>query len=112
MRLAMAPTLRHTDRLSIRGTAKFGLLTALCASFIDVVIAYGLFWENDPYWTYWVTRSFLIATVFIIGPAFLGIGTVQGLVITAVHTAILEIYYEWLAPVGLPQEPQWLDDNH
>jgi len=29
-----------------------------------------------------------------------------------VHTAILEVYYEWLAPIGLPQEPQWLDDNH
>jgi hypothetical protein len=32
--------------------------------------------------------------------------------LTAVHTLILEIYYQWLAPVGLPQEPEWLDFNH
>src|SRR5687767_7962884 len=108
----MALSIREGDRLSIRDTAKFGLLIALCAIFIDAVIAHGLFWENDPYWTYWITKSFLIATVFIIGTAFVGIGLVQGLAITLVHTAILEIYYEFLAPVGLPQEPQWLDDNH
>ena len=108
----MAFSLRDGERLSVRGTAKFGLLTALCAIFIDAAIAHGLFWENDPYWTYWITKSFLIATVFIIGTALLGIGIVQGMVITVVHTAILEIYYEWLAPVGLPQEPEWLDDNH
>ena len=108
----MVLSMRDGDRLSVRGTAKFGLLTALCAIFIDAVIAHGLFWENDPYWTYWITKSFLIATVFIIGTALLGIGLVQGLVITAVHTLILEIYYEWLAPIGLPQEPEWLDFNH
>ena len=85
----MALSMRDGDRLSIRGTAKFGVLTALCAIFIDAVIAHGLFWENDPYWTYWITKSFLIATVFIIGTAFLGIGLVQGLLITVVHTAIL-----------------------
>lgn len=100
------------DRLAARDTAKFGILTALAAIFIDAVIAHGLFWENDPYWTYWITKSFLIATVFIFGTAFLGIGIVQGMILTAVHTAILEIYYEWLAPIGLPQQPQWLDDNH
>ena len=93
-------------------TAKFGILTGLCAIFIDAAIAHGLFWENDPYWTYWITKSFLITTVFTIGTAFLGIGIAQGLIITVVHTAILEIYYEWLAPVGLPQDPEWLDDNH
>ena len=98
--------------LSIRDTAKFGLLVGLSAIFIDAVIAHGLFWENDPYWTYWITKSFLIATVFIAGTAFFGAGMVQGLILTAVHTAILEIYYEFLAPIGLPQEPQWLDDNH
>jgi hypothetical protein len=37
---------------------------------------------------------------------------VPGLILTAVHTLILEIYYQWLAPVGLPQEPEWLDFNH
>lgn len=99
-------------RLSPRETAKFAILVGLCAIFIDAAIAHGLFWENDPYWTYWITKSFLIATVFAIGTAFLGIGIVQGLIITVVHTAILEIYYEWLSPIGLPQEPEWLDDNH
>lgn len=98
--------------LSARDTAKFGILVGLGAIFIDAVIAHGLFWENDPYWTYWITKSFLISTVFILGTAFLGIGIGQGVIITAVHTAILEIYYEWLAPIGLPQEPEWLDDKH
>ena len=102
----------RADRLSARDTAKFGILVGLSAIFIDAAIAHGLFWENDPYWTYWITKSFLISTVFIIGTAFLGIGITQGLILTAVHTAILEVYYEWLAPIGLPQEPQWLDDNH
>lgn len=108
----MALALRSSDLLSVRDTAKFGILTGLAAIFIDATIAHGLFWENDPYWTYWITKSFLIATVFIVGTAFVGIGIVQGLLITAVHTAILEVYYEWFAPVGLPQQPQWLDDNH
>ena len=108
----MAVPLRAASRLSTRDTAKFGILVGLAAIFIDAAIAHGLFWENDPYWTYWITKSFLIATVFIIGTAFLGIGIVQGAIITAVHTAILEVYYEWLAPVGLPQEPEWLDDKH
>lgn len=102
----------HGEHLSVRDTAKFGILTALGAIFIDAVIAHGLFWENDPYWTYWITKSFLIATVFTIGTAFLGIGIVQGLILTVVHTLILEIYYQWLAPIGLPQDPQWLDFNH
>jgi hypothetical protein len=99
-------------RLSIRDTGKFGVLVGLSAIFVDAVIAHGLFWENDPYWTYWITKTFLITTVMIAGTAFLGTGIVQGLALTAVHTAILEIYYEFLAPIGLPQEPQWLDDNH
>lgn len=98
--------------LTPRDTAKFGLLVGLCAIFIDAVIAHGLFWENDPYWTYWITKSFLISTVFIIGTAFFGIGLVQGLVLTLVHTLVLEIYYQFFAPVGLPQEPEWLDFNH
>ncbi|MFP5329603.1 MAG: hypothetical protein ACLGHC_05640 [Alphaproteobacteria bacterium] len=108
----MALSLRSQTQLSARDTAKFAVLVGLCAIFIDAAIAHGLFWENDPYWTYWITKSFLITTVFAVGTAFLGTGVVQGLVITAVHTAILEIYYEWLSPIGLPQEPEWLDDNH
>jgi len=108
----VAITLRSSEALDVRGTAKFGILTALAAIFIDAVIAHGLFWENDPYWTYWITKTFLIATVFTFGTAFLGVGMVQGLILTAVHTAILEIYYQWLAPIGLPQQPEWLDFNH
>ncbi|MER8439677.1 MFS transporter [Mesorhizobium sp. M1312] len=84
----------------------------LSAIFVDASIAHGLLWENDPYWTYWITKTFLITTVFLFGTAFLGIGIVPGLVLTAVHTLILEVYYQWLAPVGLPQEPEWLDFNH
>ena len=60
----MALALRSSDLLSVRDTAKFGILTGLAAIFIDATIAHGLFWENDPYWTYWITKSFLIATVF------------------------------------------------
>lgn len=108
----MPLSLRSGTRLAIRDTAKFGLLVGLCAIFMDAAVAHGLFWENDPYWTYWITKSFLIATVFIVGTAFLGSGIVQGLLLTVVHTAILEIYYEWLAPIGLPQQPEWLDDDH
>jgi hypothetical protein len=95
-----------------KNLVKFGLLVALSAIFIDAAIAHGLFWDNDPYWTYWITKTFLIATVFILGSALIGIGMWQGFALTAVHTAILEIYYQWLAPVGLPQEPEWLDFNH
>jgi hypothetical protein len=95
-----------------RDVAKFGFLVGLCAIFVDASIAHGLFWENDPYWTYWITKTFLITTVFTIGTAFFGVGIRQGVIITVVHTLILEIYYQWLAPVGLPQEPEWLDFNH
>jgi hypothetical protein len=98
--------------MDARETAKFGLLVGLCGIFIDAVIAHGLFWDNDPYWTYWITKTFLITTVFVLGTAWIGAGLWQGLVITAVHTLILEVYYQWLAPVGLPQEPEWLDFNH
>src|SRR5205814_1851264 len=26
-------------------------------------LGHALSWENDPYWTYWITKTFLIATV-------------------------------------------------
>ncbi|RWM76486.1 MAG: hypothetical protein EOR81_22805 [Mesorhizobium sp.] len=98
--------------LLAKDTIKFSILVGLSAIFVDASIAHGLLWENDPYWTYWITKTFLITTVFLFGTAFLGIGIVPGLILTAVHTLILEIYYQWLAPVGLPQEPEWLDFNH
>lgn len=88
--------------------ARFGILVGFTAIFLDAALAHGLFWENDPYWTYWITKTFLITTVFTIGTAFIGIGIWQGLALTFVHTLVLEIYYQWLSPIGLPQEPQWL----
>ncbi|WP_027997135.1 hypothetical protein [Sinorhizobium arboris] len=98
--------------LVAKDTIKFSILVGLAAIFVDASIAHGLLWENDPYWTYWVTKTFLITSVFLFGTPFIGIGIVPGLILTAVHTLILEIYYQWLAPVGLPQEPEWLDFNH
>jgi hypothetical protein len=98
--------------LHSRDVAKFGFFVGLAAIFVDASIAHGLFWDNDPYWTYWITKTFLITTVFTIGTAFFGAGIRQGVAISVVHTLILEIYYQWLAPVGLPQEPEWLDFNH
>lgn len=97
-----------TTRLTPVGTAQFGIAVGLAAIFMDAAVAHGLFWENDPYWTYWVTKTFLITTVFTLGTAFIGVGIWQGLVLTFVHTLVLEIYYQWMAPIGLPQETQWL----
>ena len=61
--------------LSIRDTAKFGLLVGLCAIFIDAVIAHGLFWENDPYWSRMPTRTLqmveILGWVGLIGLALL-----------------------------------------
>jgi hypothetical protein len=71
-----------------------------------------LLWENDPYWTYWITKTFLIATVFGLGTAWLGASLARGAVITAVHTLILTVYYWSLSPIGLPSHPEWLDLEH
>jgi hypothetical protein len=84
----------------------------LAAIFYDAVLAHGLMWENDPYWTYWITKTFLITTVFALATAFFGIGLAQAAIATAVHTLILEVYYQWLSPIGLPRETQWLDFDH
>src|ERR1051325_7371147 len=99
-------------RLSARSTVQFGLLVGFAAIFVDAIVAHGLYWENDPYWTYWVTKTFLITTIFTLGTALAGVGIWQGAAITLVHTLVLEVYYQWFAPVGLPQEPEWLDTNH
>src|SRR5207237_9802191 len=101
--------IRESDRGLV---LKFAVLTGFIAIFIDAVVAHGLFWDNDPYWTYWITKTFLITTVFAIGVGLIGIGIWQGLVITTVHTIVLEVYYGWFAPVGLPQETDWLDLDH
>lgn len=90
------------DRPSAAGVAKFTALVGLAAIFLDASLGHGLTWENDPYWTYWVTKTFLIATVFGLGTAWFGVGVGRGAVITVVHTLVLTIYYWTLSPVGLP----------
>jgi hypothetical protein len=99
-------------RLSAREVAKFGVAVGFLGIFYDAAIAHGMFWENDPYWSYWITKTFLITSVFSLGTAFFGIGLAQGAIGTLAHTAILEVYYQWLSPIGLPREAQWLDFDH
>ena len=98
--------------LTTRGLAKFTALVALLAILADAAVGHALLWENDPYWTYWITKTFLIATVFGLGTAWLGTGVGRGAVITLVHTLILTVYYWTLSPIGLPSHPDWLDLEH
>jgi hypothetical protein len=100
---------------SVRTTgelARFTALIALLAILSDAAVGHGLLWENDPYWTYWITKTFLIATVFGLGTAWLGIGVGRGALITLVHTLVLTVYYWTLSPIGLPSHPDWLDLEH
>jgi hypothetical protein len=103
---------RVNDRLSPSGVALFTVAVALSAIFVDAAVGHGLTWENDPYWTYWVTKTFLIATIFGLGTAWFGVGIGRGAAITAVHTLVLTIYYWTLSPIGLPSQPTWLDLEH
>jgi hypothetical protein len=103
---------REEYRLSTRDSAKFAAAVALFAIFWDAAVGHGLSWENDPYWTYWVTKTFLIFTVFALGTAWLGIGVGRGAVITVVHTLVLTVYYWTFSPIGLPSSPDWLDLEH
>ena len=98
--------------LSSRDVAKFAAGVALLAIFWDAAVGHGLLWENDPYWTYWITKTFLIFTIFGLGTAWLGIGVGAGAVITAVHTLVLTVYYWTFSPIGLPSSPDWLDLEH
>lgn len=91
-----------------RDSIQFGIWVGFAAIFVDAAVLHGIWWQNDPYWTYWITKTFLITTVFSLGTALLGIGLTQGLVLTGLHSVVLEVYYSWFAPVGLPQEPMWL----
>jgi hypothetical protein len=95
-----------------RELATFTALAALLAILSDAAVGHGLLWENDPYWTYWITKTFLIATVFGLGTAWLGTGVGRGAVITLVHTVVLTVYYWTLSPIGLPSHPNWLDLEH
>ena len=88
---------------------KFTALAALLAIFLDAAVAHAMLWGNDPYWTYWVTDTLLMATVFGIGTMLFGIGMGRGAIITAVHVLALTIYYWTLSPIGLPSQPEWLD---
>jgi hypothetical protein len=97
---------------STREVAKFAGGVALLGIFWDAAVGHALTWENDPYWTYWITKTFLIATVFGLGTAWLGVGVARGAAITAIHTVILTLYYWTFSPIGLPSSPTWLDLEH
>ena len=92
--------------------ARFTAIVAVSAIFFDAAVGHGLLWENDPYWTYWITKTFLIATVFGLGTAWVGMGEGRGAVITLVHTVVLTVYYWTFSPIGLPSHPEWLDLEH
>ena len=102
----------RSARLSTRDVAKFTAMVALLAIFADAALGHGLLWENDPYWTYWVTMTFLIATFFGLGTAWLGLWA--GLVadITAVLTVVLTYYYWTFSLICLPLHSDWLNLEH
>lgn len=95
--------------LSLPELVKFTALAALLAMFADAAVAHAMLWGNDPYWTYWVTDALLMATVFGVGTAWLGVGLGRGAVLTAVHVVVLTAYYWTLSPIGLPAQAEWLD---
>jgi hypothetical protein len=110
-----APKRNGREQGYVRGTsglATFTALVALLAILSDAAVGHALLWENDPYWTYWITKTFLIATVFGLGTAWLGTGVGRGALIAFVHTVILTVYYWTLSPIGLPSHPDWLDLEH
>jgi hypothetical protein len=103
---------RSVDVISVSDVVKFTALASLLAIFMDAAIAHAMLWGNDPYWTYWITDTLLMATVFGVGTAWFGIGLLRGAVITAVHMALLTIYYWSFSPIGLPAHAEWLDLEH
>ena len=108
---------KHDAELNSRLTnvsslVKFTALAAVLAMFGDAAIAHPIMWGNDPYWTYWITDTMLMATVFGLGTAWLGTGLLRGAIITAVHMVLLTTYYWSLSPIGLPAQPEWLDLEH
>ena len=109
----MTPRSAARERhLTSEQVARFTTVVAILAIFSDAAVGHALMWENDPYWTYWITKTFLIATVFGLGTAWFGIGAGRGAVITAVHTIVLTVYYWTFSPIGLPSSPEWLDLEH
>jgi hypothetical protein len=91
---------------------KFTALAASLAIFVDAAVGHAMVWGNDPYWTYWVTDTLLMATVFGLGTAWFGMGLIKGALITAAHILALTVYYWSLSPIGLPSQPEWLDFEH
>jgi hypothetical protein len=108
-RAAPRPPVRFT---SLAELVKFAAVAAVLAMLFDAVIGHALLWDNDPYWTYWVTDTFLIVTVFSVGTALLGAGIARGAAITVVQMLVLTTYYWSLSPIGLPADPEWLDLEH
>jgi hypothetical protein len=98
--------------LRAKDLVKFALMVGLFDILFDAAIGHAFIWKNDPYWTYWITKTFLIVTVFTIGTAIAGIGKKQGAIISLVHTIVLTVYYWTFSPVGLPKEVMWLDVHH
>jgi hypothetical protein len=101
----------HTE-LTLPELVKFTALAALMAIFADAAVAHAMLWGNDPYWTYWVTDTLLMATVFGVGTAWFGVGLKRGAVMTFVHILLLTTYYWTFSPIGLPGQPEWLDFEH
>lgn len=101
-----------SDPQSLSDLVKFTALASLLAIFMDAAIGHAIAWGNDPYWTYWITDTLLMATVFGLGTAWLGLGLGRGALITAVHVTLLTTYYWSLSPIGLPGQPEWLDLEH
>ena len=97
---------------SLRDLAKFAGLAGVLAMFCDAAVGHALLWENDPFWTYWATDTFLIAAVFGIGTALIGLGVARGAVLAGVQAVALTIYYWTFAPIHLPSSPEWLDLEH
>jgi hypothetical protein len=78
---ARGSTAGKVQRLAPVELVKFTAVVALLAILADAAVGHALAWENDPYWTYWITKTFLIATVFALGTAWLGVGAGRGAVI-------------------------------
>ena len=110
--LEHARSVSSNDPASLSDVVKFTALASLLAIFIDAAIGHAMIWGNDPYWTYWVTDTLLMATVFGLGTMIFGIGIGRGALITAVHVTLLTTYYWSLSPIGLPSHPEWLDLEH
>ena len=108
----LAPRRAPLRFTSLGELIKFAAVAAVLAMLFDAVIGHALLWDNDPYWTYWVTDTFLILTVFSVGAALIGAGIVRGAVVTGVQMLVLTTYYWSLSPIGLPSSPEWLDLEH